>query len=166
MAQDGQITPQAERPHMPGYGITPEVEGLLAWAWAEEQLVAARNYWVASTRPDGRPHAAPVWGVWLDGALIFGVGDASQKARNIAHNPALVVHLESGDDVVILEGVVERVTDEALLAQMAEVYGAKYPPFTPDPSEPGSLYLQLRPQKALGWREADFPNSATRWRFD
>src|SRR3712207_802185 len=110
-----QREPEAQRPHMPGYGIHPAADGLLDWSQVTAQLEQARNYWVATTRPDGRPHAAPVWGVWLDGAFYFGTGRTSVKGRNLAANPALTVHLESGDDAVILEGVAEPVTDPALL---------------------------------------------------
>ena len=102
------------RPDMaPSYGLSSEPEGMLPWGWAVEQLVASRNYWVCTTRPDGRPHAAPVWGLWADDALYFGTDPASRKGRNLAENPELVVHLESGDDVVILEGRVDITDDPA-----------------------------------------------------
>ena len=50
-------------------------------ARALARLRAAMSYWIATTRPDGRPHAAPVWGVWLDDALWFGT--MGQKVRNL-----------------------------------------------------------------------------------
>ncbi len=37
------------------------------------------NYWICTTRPDGRPHSIPVWGFWLDGGLYF--GPAAPPAR-------------------------------------------------------------------------------------
>jgi hypothetical protein len=57
-------TPRASRPNMPGYGILGPTQGsgLLPWSWAEQRLLAARNYWVASCWPDGRPHVMPVVG--------------------------------------------------------------------------------------------------------
>jgi general stress protein 26 len=63
----------------------------------------------------GRPHATPVSGVWIEGGFYFGTGTGSRKARNLAKNQHLVVHLESGDEVVILEGVAEEVADPASL---------------------------------------------------
>src|SRR5712692_1387743 len=104
------MTPKASRPMMPGsYGMAEATggSGLLPWGPAEARLGAAHNYWLSTTRPDGRPHAMPVWGVWRDGVLYVGTDRGSRKARNLAANPACVVHLESGDDVVILEGVAE-----------------------------------------------------------
>jgi len=89
-----------------GYGIADDGEGMLPFSWVEDQLAAAHNYWVCSTRADGRPHAMPVWGLWVDGAVWFSTDPASLKARNLAARPEVVVHLESGDDVVVVEGVV------------------------------------------------------------
>ena len=41
---------------MPEYGIEPSPDGMLPWSWAAERLARSRNYWVATTRPNGRPH--------------------------------------------------------------------------------------------------------------
>lgn len=155
----------ATRPLMPvGYGIAMGREGLLPWSWVMERLTVARNYWLATTRPDGRPHVMPVWGLWLDGALAFSTARGSRKARNFALHPDAVVHLESGDEVVILEGPVHEVTDAALLARFADAYEAKYR-FRPDPHDAANGTYVLRPRVAFAWREQDFPVSATRWRF-
>ncbi len=156
---------QAERPWMPReYQIAAGGEGLLHWSWAVERLAAARNYWLATTQPDGRPHVMPVWGLWLEGALYFSTARRSRKARNLAARPWAVAHLESGDEVVILEGPVHEVTDDALLARFVNAYEAKYQ-FRPDPHDAASGVYVLRPQMAFAWRERDFPTSATRWRF-
>ncbi len=153
------------RPKMEHYGISAADEGMLDWAWAEERLIASRNYWIVTASPEGQPGAAPVWGVWMDGSLVFGVGKTSRKARHLTANPRVVVHLESGDDVVIVEGWVERITDEALLGRMIPLYAAKYD-FTPDTSDVNSLYLHAAPRVALAWLETSFPTTATRFEFD
>ena len=101
---------ERSRPHAPGYGIRREAEGLLPWSFVEERMAAAREYWVATVDPDGRPHLTPVWGLWVDGVFYFGSGPRTRKARNLAENLNVAVHPE-GDDVVILEGVAEVVTD-------------------------------------------------------
>lgn len=158
----------AQRPAMQEYGISSEQEGLLPWSFASQQMAAARNYWIGTTRPDGRPHAAPVWGVWVDEVFYFGTGPGSVKARNLAANPAMVVHLESGDDVVILEGTAEWMTavEPALWQRIADQYAAKYNGFRPDPPSPQGPFVVLRPRVALGWQETDFVRSATRWSFE
>ncbi len=165
--------PTIDRPALvSGYGLLPESEGkgLLPWSWATERLEHSRNYWIATTRPNGRPHVMPVWGVWMDNALYFGTDPASVKGRNIQANPAIAAHLESGDEVVVLEGVAETVSDKALLARLYQVYGVKYDiqlgPQTADDPGDYPYTLVLRPQRALAWLESDFPGTATRWRFD
>jgi general stress protein 26 len=147
-----------------GYGISRGVEGRLPWRWAEERLRASRNYWIVTASPDGRPHAMPVWGVWLDAAVWFSSDGASRKAHNIGATPEIVVHLESGDEVVILEGRAEVVTDRSALERFAGVYEEKYG-FRMDLQEPIGLVYQLRPRAAFGWTESDFPRTATRWDF-
>ena len=101
VAQPTTIEPIASRPVANGYGIPATDEGLLPWSWAEEKLAAARNYWVATASADGRPHAMPVWAVWIDGALYFGTGATTRTARNLAANPRLAVHLDCRQDVAI-----------------------------------------------------------------
>ena len=158
---------RTDRPVMPGtYGLQPPEggSGLMKWDRAREQLRQAHNYWVATTRPDGRPHVMPVWGLWFDDAFWFSTDRRSRKARNLSQNAHVAVHLESGDDAVIVEGVVEEVTNPARLAQFVEAYAAKYD-VRPDPNDPQNVYYAVRPQTAFAWFEKDFPNGATRWQF-
>ena len=156
--------PAASRPHMPGYGIVEARTGLLTWERVSQQMAQVRNYWLTTTRPDGRPHAMPVWGVWLDETFYFGTGRSSVKGRNLAHNPAVSVHLESGDDVVILEGVVEEVSDRLLLRHIYDVYGQKYKlDMSANAEEGAEPTYALRPTTGFAWLEQDFPNTATRF---
>ncbi len=145
-----------------GYGLLDPSEGvgLLPWTTVAQALTESRNYWLATTRPDGRPHCVPVWGVWADGALYFGSDPRSRKGRNLQADPRVCVHLESGDDVVIVEGVVQEVSGDEL-ASPSRAYAAKYEL----PGGLGSAALMVRPHVAFAWREKDFPGSATRWRF-
>jgi hypothetical protein len=156
--------PEAFRPSFPAvYGIQDDAQGLLGWSWATERLARARNYWVATTRPNGSPHAMPVWGVWYEDVFYFSSSPDSRKARNLASNPGVAVHLESGDDVVILEGDVGLVTDEELLQRLGEDYSRKY---ELDVSFTGGRPLfAVRPRVAYAWRERDFPATATRFVF-
>jgi len=150
------------RPFMPGYGIAAETDGvgLLPWAFVEERMVAAHNYWVCTSGPQG-PHAAPVWGLWFGGAFYFSTGERSRKGRNLTANPQISAHLESGDEVVILEGVVTEVKDKSVLHSLDEAYQTKY---EMPMQGPGRIY-KLIAAKVFAWREKDFPTSATRWSF-
>jgi len=149
------------------YGVPTDGSGAekLPWSWAVEQLTASRNYWICTTRPDGRPHAVPVWGLWLDYAVWFSTGRTSRKARNLDRNPAVVIHLESGDDTVILEGEVVEVRDPDELRGFADAYETKYN-YRPDVSDGDSPVFRLRPVGAYTWQENEYAGTATRWLFD
>jgi len=157
--------PQRGRPAFcKGYGIKTDDKGLVSWKDACAQLAKSKNYWVATSRPDGRPHSMPVWGVWIDGAVIFGTDRNSRKARNIQHNPVATVHLESGDDAVILECTAQEITDASVIAAVDAAYLKKYKMKLTD--APGVPYIvAMKPRVAFAWHERDFPVSATRWKF-
>ena len=146
-----------------GYGIATDSAGQLDWAWAEERLAGARNYWVCTASAAGRPHVAPVRGLRVDDAFFFSTDPTSRKGRDIAAGSRVVVHLESGDDVVVVEGTAEPPPDRAWLAHITDRYLAKYDTGI-DPDKNHGLYV-VRPTTAWAWREQDFPQSATRYRF-
>jgi nitroimidazol reductase NimA-like FMN-containing flavoprotein (pyridoxamine 5'-phosphate oxidase superfamily) len=138
----------------------------LSYAHAEERLAKSRNYWICTVRPDGRPHSIPVWGFWIDGTLYFGTARSTRKARNLAHNPALSAHLESGDDVIILEGSAVEVdlSDKPTFKKLDAASRSKYKMPLMVVSE--SVIYSVRPHVILAWTESDFPTNATRWQFE
>jgi Pyridoxamine 5'-phosphate oxidase len=147
--------PMRRRPSFGGgYGVPTGEEGMLEWAWAEERLVAAHNYWVATAGP----HASPVWGLWQDGGFLFSCGSRSRKARALVVDPHIVVHLESGAEVVIVEGVAG---SASATERDVEAYEAKYD-YRPSA---GEGWYRVAPKRAFAWREADYPRSATRFDF-
>ena len=142
------------------YGITHEAQGA-SWPDAEAKLAASRNYWVSTARADGAPHAKPIWGLWQDGAVWFGSGGVA--GRNIRRDRRVAVHLESGDDVVILEGEVQerKVTPEVLQA-----YAQKYAMNADEIGGGEENWFYLEPRVAFTWLEKNFPQSAARWDFE
>ncbi len=156
----------------PSYGLhPPSPDALLPWSWVVERMTRARNYWVGTTKPSGAPHVMPVWGVWVDDAFYFGTGRESVKARNLRRDDRASVHLESGDEVVIMEGTLAEVTDSAALRRYSDACEAKYafqpvPPAAeapPDLAESEDVTYVLVPQVVFAWAEHNFPESATRW---
>jgi len=154
--------PEADRPYMPGYGISREAEGWLSWEWAVERLTHTRNYFVATTRPDGRPHVMPVWAVWLDGLLWFSTTRTSTKARNLLTNPNIVVSAERGDEALILEGAAAVERDHRSLRPVWDSYKAKY---EWDMEGESMFFVTPRTVFALIESTEDFADTATRWRF-
>jgi PPOX class probable F420-dependent enzyme len=147
---------------MPGYGISESREGLLPWSWAVERLQKNRNFWVSTTRPDGRPHAMPVWAVWHSDSLYFSTGRTSVKARNLLANPACTATTEPADEAVILEGVATVEEDHDVLRPIWEAYKAKY-----NWDIAGESMFVLRPRTAFAFIETaeQFATAATRWTF-
>jgi hypothetical protein len=139
---------------------------MLAWSFVDERMSKARQYWLTTTRPDGRPHARPVDGVWAEGVLSFGGGPEIRWNRNLEANPAASVNLDRLDEVVILEGTVERVTDpkhplaEGVLRASKEKYPEYYPGKGTPPFRPFWLF---HPEIAFAWTLKEFPKSATRF---
>lgn len=149
------------RPEIYGYGIPQTEEGMLTWDWVLERVVSPQNYWISTVTPEGRPHAIPVWGVWVNGSFYHGGGDKTRRGRNLAHNPYMVMHLESGSEVVIIEGKSEMLNesniDPALAKRIDAHYQQKYG------MEHGLPVWKLVPYKVFAWHE--YPTSVTRWVF-
>jgi hypothetical protein len=143
----------------------------LPWTWAQQQLADARNYWIATTRADGRPHSRPVWGVWLDDAFYFSTG--SLAAGNLARSDEITVHLESGDSAVIIEGRAGALRAKVLRLRVVALYNEKYGWDLDAAALPGPMYA-VRPRVAFGWVSdpsgrdcgAAFHGTATRWQFE
>jgi PPOX class probable F420-dependent enzyme len=161
------VTPRAERPHMPGYGVLPPDQGtgLLPWSWAQERLTAARNLWVVTLYPDGRPQLSAVWGTWHDGQVLFTCSPGSRKARNIAGDPRVTVSTEDAGDPVVVEGTAAEVLGPAGLAACVDALNAKYPGSYTVQDGPHSGYYLVTPARAYGLRHDDFTGSPTRWTF-
>jgi hypothetical protein len=160
------------RPQVPdGYGVT-EDGPYLPWTDVEDWLVEATEYWLATTRPDGRPHVVPRWGVWLDGCFWYDGSPATRHARNLASNPACALHLESGTTVTIVEGHSVRSDPirEELGERLSAEYGRKYKRlgYAPEPDawsdDAAGGMCVLTPDKGIAWSK--FPDDMTRYVFD
>lgn len=108
-----QLLPEDERPQP-------------SWAEVRDRLAAAGTYWLATSRPDDRPHVRPVLAVWSDGALHFVASATSRKARNLAVNPSCAITTGVPSMDLVVEGAVAKVRDEATLERVAAVYLEKY----------------------------------------
>ena len=163
--------PTTSRPELPeGYGLPESSEGLLRWEDVEERLRTARHYWLGSVRPDGRPHAVPRWGVWLDGRFFYDGAPTTRHTRNVEANPAVTLTLESGTEVVIVEGVshATRAEPDDLGKRLSEAF-AKYADddYAPGPDswsgEDGGGLRMITPHRVLAWFA--FPRDCTRFTF-
>jgi hypothetical protein len=152
----------------------------LPWSRAEEALAAVEGeditHFLATVRPDGRPHVAGVGALWVDGKFYFVSGAGTRKSRNLAARPDCVISVKLPGLDLVVEGSASKVTDAATLQRLAERYAAQGWPasvkdgaFTAPYSAPSAgpppwdLY-EFTPQTAFGVAGAE-PYGATRWRF-
>ena len=155
--------PKATRPTVPGYEFSAKKTGLLPWKWAADRLKKSRQYWIATTRPDGTPHLMVIWGVWFDNSFWFSTGASSRKARNLAENPKCVIGTDDAAEAVILEGTVESIdAQHPEFEKFAKAYEKKY---AWDVREMAQPVLRFRPDVGFGLFEKKFEQSATRWVF-
>ena len=160
--------PRVTRPHFP-QGYVEHPKSLLPWSDVAQRLIGATHYWLCSVRPDGRPHVVPKWAVWVEDKIYFDGSPETRHALNIASNPQVSLHLESGSDVVILEGLAKAVQKPApeLAEKIARAYTAKYASlgYAPQPNQwdEGGLYV-IDPSKVLAW--TNFTDDPTRFTFD
>jgi nitroimidazol reductase NimA-like FMN-containing flavoprotein (pyridoxamine 5'-phosphate oxidase superfamily) len=142
------------------YGVP---ETTLAWERVSERLAGAQRYWLATVRPDGRPHAVPLDGIWLDDAWYFGGSPSTVKHRNLTRNPRAVLHLEDATSAVIVEGTCEVIqAGEQLAQRLSEISKAKYG-YGPPPTVYANGVWRLEPVRVLSWEQ--YPRDATRFVF-
>jgi hypothetical protein len=144
----------------PEYGTVTEIR---QWSAVREELEQARYYWLATVRPDGRPHAVPLDGIWMDDVWYYGGSDQAVHYRNVAERPEAVMHVGDGLQAIIVEGEVRPARpSKALARRLATASRAKYGYAPPVSSYAGAL--GLFPRRVLAWTA--LPRDATRFRFD
>jgi len=142
--------------------------GTLTWAEVAARLAPWRSYWLGTTTPSGAPHAAPVWGAVLDDVFYIFSERSTVKARNIAADPRVIVHLESGEEVLIVRGVADDVGGPGELPRVLAAFAAKYAGHDDRQYLPGTdpavdVIYAIRPQAVMTWRLADYEESQQRW---
>lgn len=108
--------------------------------------------------------------MWLDGRFWYDGAPITRHARNVEVNPAVTLTLESGTEVVIVEGesVAARAEADGLGARLSVAFG-KYADsgYAPGPdswsgAEGGGLRV-ITPRRVMAW--FTFPTGCTRFRF-
>jgi nitroimidazol reductase NimA-like FMN-containing flavoprotein (pyridoxamine 5'-phosphate oxidase superfamily) len=156
------LPPTAEAMTLPdGYGQS--AKALLSWADVAQRLAQAPRYWLATVRPDGRPHVVPTDGLWIDDVLWFGGSTGTVHHRNLSRNGAAAVHLEDGTRAIIVEGQAALTTPSSEQARgLAALSTVKYGFAAPIEAYRATMW-RLSPARVLAW--TDFPHDATRFTF-
>lgn len=160
--------PKIARPKLPkGYADNPTA--YVDWKWVEAQLIEAKNYWLCSVRPDGRPHVVPRWGAFIDSKLYYDGSPETRHAQNIMENSQVSLHLESGNQVVIMDGSSRTAGKPApeFARSLAEDIGGKYADqgYSPEPTQwdEGGLYV-FTPRQCIAW--TSFYENPTKFVFE
>ncbi|PSL52255.1 pyridoxamine 5'-phosphate oxidase [Saccharothrix carnea] len=153
----------------------------LPWSRPRDVLVADTpgvdlTFFVATARPDGRPHSAGVGAIWVDDVLYFVSGPGTRKSRNLAVNPACSISVRLRGIDLVLEGEARRTTEPAVLERVASIYrqggwpatvqnDALTAPYSAPSAGPAPWHVyRLTLHSAVGVATAE-PHGATRWTF-
>ena len=162
----GELDPRFSDPHATA----------TSWKDVRTLLESAELFWISTVRADGRPHVIPLPAVWYDDALHFCTGAGEQKAVNLARNNHCALTTgtnawKSGLDVVV-EGRAERLSDDAQLRPLADLWSTKYHGDWQFEVRDGCFHqdggaafvFRVAPVKVLAFAKGDF--AQTRFRFN
>jgi len=131
------------------------------WQAIEARLGRESTLWVATARPDGRPHLTPVWFIWLEDKIYITIGANSQKYANLYQNQRIAVSLPDTSTVVIVEGEAH-VAAKAMIDTLGEYFFHKYEwDFRYDDSADWRL-IEITPHKILAWGDGYDESQGTR----
>lgn len=162
---------------MSDYGVPAGLAGTLPWTWAQERLVDNRNYWVVTASASARPHAMPVWGVWVPETdrFWFSCSPNARKARNLVENSQCVVTVDNTVECISVEGravAADPASDADAIGRAVTTYVTKYWADAAVHSEMevfvrSHAIFEVTPDRAFGIieREDEFAQRATRWRW-
>jgi len=158
--------PRRIRPKFPEKWHVPNDPKLwITWEHANDKLAGETVYWVSTASRLGRPHAVPVWGVWKQNRFYFETDPKSVKGRNLLNNQQLVVHVQDGNDTVILEGSARREKRTETLNQLRKDYVRKYQ-YTPDWSnEEDQIVFRVEPRIVHAWKAPRMHRSLVKFIF-
>jgi nitroimidazol reductase NimA-like FMN-containing flavoprotein (pyridoxamine 5'-phosphate oxidase superfamily) len=146
------------------------------WNEALQEIEQADVFWLATARPDGCPHVAPVLVVWLDARPYFCTGSTTRKGRNLAHQNHCVITVGSARLHLVVEGHAAIVRDTPTLERVADQYATRYgwqvtiqegafsAEGAPTAGPPPYAVYAVTPTVAFGFG-TDETFSPTRWRF-
>jgi len=148
------------------------------WAEIRDSLADAGTTWLATVRPDGRPHVVPVGALWVDGAYYVTTGQGTVKGDNLAHNPHCVISRSSRAFDLVFEGEAAKVSDVEKLERVARAFAAQgWPAYVHDgvidapysaPTTGPAPYdvYEVAPSRVLAFGTGEEQvNRSTRYRF-
>jgi nitroimidazol reductase NimA-like FMN-containing flavoprotein (pyridoxamine 5'-phosphate oxidase superfamily) len=157
---------RVDRPGIPSSYGTSRATAFVEWSHVEERLATDRIYWLAAVGADGRPRVRPIDGLYLDGVIYVGGSGETRWVHDVEAHPAVSIHLDGVDDVVLVEGDAEKLdaVDAGLAEGLAAASNAKFPEYAMTADfyrRSGVIAIRLR--KVIAW--TDITKDPTRFGF-
>lgn len=115
------------------------------------RLATDIDLWLATATPGGGgPHLVPLSFVWHGERVVMATAGGSPTVANLRAVPRARAALDGTRDVVLIEGAVD-VRDQGV-DTAAEAAFAAHTGWEAAAS-PGYVFLSLRPERILSWRE-------------
>jgi F420H(2)-dependent biliverdin reductase len=112
-----------------------------------ERLRTEANVWMATVRPDGRPHIVPIWFVWVAEQFWIATGPTAVKVKNLRASPLMSVALEDGNRPIVAEGTVAvHDTLVAVPISVIQAFSRKYE-WTLSDEAGGVCVIEMTPTK-------------------
>ena len=161
------LAPRVDRPGIPASYGASRATAFVDWSHVEARLAADRVYWLAAVGADGRPRVRPIDALYLDGVIYVGGSGETRWVHDVEANPAVSIHLDGVDDVVLIEGDAEVLGSVGadLAERLAAASNAKFPEYAMTADfyrRNGAIAIRLR--KVIAW--TDITRDPTRFRFD
>ena len=161
------MAPRVDRPGIPASYGANRASTFVEWRHIEGRLDTDRVYWLAAAGADGRPRVRPIDGLYLEGVIYVGGSGETRWVHDVEANPAVSLHLDGTEDVVLIEGDAEVLArlDADLAERLAAASNAKFPEYGTTAEfyrNNGAIAIRLR--KVIAW--TDITRDPTRFRFD
>lgn len=107
--------------------------------------------WLATVRPDGRAHCAPMWHAWYQGRIYLIAQPTSVKIKNIAHHPHVTITHPDPSNVIIIDG--EAAEAPHMADAVRPLIQAKYDwDFVTDSAY--QTVIEITPTKLMTWNNS------------
>lgn len=140
------------KPHIQsGDWLRRDVTIDLALAQHVNRFAESKCSWLATVRPDGRAHCAPMWHAWYRGRVYLVAQPTSIKMANIAANPSVSITHPDPSDVIIIEG--EAAEAPHMADAIKPIMKAKYDWDITTESEYCTV-IEITPTKLMTWNNS------------
>jgi hypothetical protein len=119
---------------------------------------------VDTVRPDGRPHAMGMHGLWFEDAYYFGTDTTSRKTKNLQQNPHCIVICENFEEMLIVEGIAGPIDFDGAPAELSQASKDKYG--WPMAARKGMQIYRVTPRVVFAFPLKQIATAVTRWKFE